>query len=204
MRQMTSKAILLNGPPRSGKDYAANVLVNDINDEYLTLLERFSLPLKHAVLGLLDVFSLDDPLAIELEAKKDEAYHLFRGKTYRQMQIGLSEQFIKPFVGKEQFGHWLVHRIKKHEEFSKTYYHNAPIAFVVPDSGFAHEADPVIQYLGAENVLLLQITRDGTNFDNDSRSYITLPDIHTIEVHNNGDEAYSNTVLKAVNKWLTT
>ena len=201
---MQSKVILLNGPPRSGKDYAANILMNDIDDAYFTVLERYSLPLKHAVLALINVFSLDDPLAIELESKKDEPYHLFRGKTYRQMQIGLSEQFIKPFVGQQQFGHWLVHRIKGHEQFSKSYYGDAPIAFVVPDSGFAHEAIPVIDYVGEENVLLIQITRDGTNFDNDSRSYITLPNIHTIEVHNQGDEAYRNTILKAVNKWLTT
>ncbi len=201
------KFIFLNGPPGVGKDTAYLELEKSFKQRtshpYGVQLVRFSFPIKYAVLAYLGVFSLDHPLAIELEANKDKPHHLLRGKTYRQAQIGLSELHVKPFYGADQYGQWMVHHIKQQQLFERSFKHSWPILFICPDSGFIHEAEPVIKYLGEDNCLLIKMHRDGKDYSNDSRSHLNLPGITTRNVYNDSTETDLRHILtEIVEGWL--
>jgi hypothetical protein len=183
-------AILLNGPPRAGKDTAANVICAEWPLHARKL--GFSAHLKratHAAYGM-PAAPID-----QFEPVKDEPREEFFGLTPRQAYIAHSEDYMKPLHGKRIFGRlWLRAAQKVHE----------PIV-VVPDSGFYDEAMVAIDELGARNVLLLRIHAEGRgeSFAGDSRSYISLPNVATIDIHNDGTEAkFRAAVLAIVELWL--
>ena len=167
------KLILLNGPPRCGKDTACDYIVDSCSGYPF----KFSAPIKAAIRA---AFDLCDDEVDYVESIKSEVTSLFCGRSYRATQISFSEDWAKPFFGKDFFGHCaarhLVNAIRQHPEQR---------LYVCSDSGFAIEALPVIDVFGTANVLLVRVEREGTSFEGDSRSYIDLPGINTISLKNN-------------------
>jgi len=180
--------VLLNGPPRSGKDTAANGLLVARPG---SALMRFSAPLKVATHGL---FGLPiDP--DRYEDSKDTPSADFMGLTPRGAYIAVSEQAVKRTFGRAFFGRVMVERLRRIT--------GADMA-VMPDSGFAVETTPVIRAVGLANVILIRVHRPGYTFANDSRSYINLDGVHTVDVHNTGTVAeLQRKVVDAVARWLT-
>lgn len=171
------KIVLLNGPPRAGKDTIAQQMVT-LQGERVRIV-KFANELKkmaHAAFGLVGLA----PDAYEGHLK-DTPIQVFHGKTPRQTYIALSELFVKPFLGQGFFGAAL-RRTMREMVFSQNLH--AGHVFAVSDSGFAGEAQELISWVGAPNVLLVRIHRPGTSFEGDSRSYIELPDVRTIDVQN--------------------
>lgn len=149
------KLVLLNGPPKCGKDTISNRLIRVFeNSENVKL----SSPLKDS---LPQFFGLTQEEVNYLEAHKEEPSPLLLGKTWRQSQISLSEDWSKVFFNERVFGEILVNKISKSENQ----------LFFVSDSGFYSEAKPLVEKFGESNILLLRIFRPGCNFSNDSRSY---------------------------------
>jgi hypothetical protein len=190
---MTTKILLLNGPPRSGKDAAGEELTRILNGQGIsTKVFKFAHALKVAthgaffglqgLLGDSRVDFMTDPAAFEEE--KDEEHELFFGLTPRQAYIALSERLFKPVFGMEFFGRVLAQQIKNDLQDGTTPYIDVAI---VTDSGFAAEARPLIETFGAENTGLIRITRTGTSFKGDSRGSIFLPELRDrqIDVENN-------------------
>ncbi len=181
-----TKVIFLNGPPRSGKDTSAIIL-----QRYLPRAHRFGFAdqLKtatHESLGLRDPFDHYEPI-------KDQQRHEFFGKTPREAYIAHSELYMKPVYGLDIFGKlWLRTAL------------TAPNVahWLIPDSGFAYEAQPVMEHYGQGNCLLIRIHRDGYDYKGDSRSYITLP-CETIDISNNASITELEVALRhAVGIWL--
>ena len=171
------KLIVLNGPPRSGKDTIGNMLGSLGDDIYVT---KFAIPLKqmaHRLLGINDVDydSFDDV--------KDKPHDDFHGLTPREFYIGLSEQFIKPMLGQGFLGSMLVRDIiREAEERSGT---GRKLNYVVvTDSGFKPELLRLVDEFGAQNMLLCHIFRPNTNFIGDSRRYIRRGGIRKVEIGN--------------------
>ena len=180
------KLILLNGPPGSGKDTAAN---------YLAKADYFSCKhLKMSEVLYRSVFvdfglPYNTPLNY-FESVKNEPLALFYGKSLRQRLIEKSENWMKPICGQTFYGQQFVKKLYDQINDVDQYY-------VVSDSGFLSEILPVIKYVPAKNVLQLKIHAEarGCNFDNDSRSYWSHHDIHCINIYNNSDvETYLNAV----------
>jgi hypothetical protein len=191
--------VLLNGPPRSGKDTAAHGLLMYRPG---SVLLRFSTPLKAATHAL---FGLRGITADHYEDCKDTPSADFMGLSPRQAYIAVSEQAVKRTFGKSFFGRVMVERLRRVRGAPSpaSVSHWPPMA-VCPDSGFSIETAPVIREVGAANVILIRVHRPGFDFAQDSRSYISLELVNTVDVHNTGTVAdLQRAVCDAVTKWLT-
>jgi hypothetical protein len=188
---MTRKLILFNGPPRSGKDTAADRLVHSFGAYSF----KFSAPIKAAIRA---TFGLCDDEVEYAESIKSESTALFHGNSYRETQISFSERWMKPTFGIDVFGYIAARSLRLSIA-------NDPGRglYVCSDSGFAEEAEPVIEVFGRENVLLVYVHRDGCTFAGDSRSYIELPGVSHITLENNATlEEYHQAVDGIARAWL--
>lgn len=168
------KFVLLNGPPGCGKDTAASQLIPYLHFQHL----KFAAPIKRMVCGLLNI-SMQ-----ELEELKDIPYPMLQLDngaivaeygTIRQLLISLSEEVLKPAYGNDFFGRALWNDAKK----------SSAKMFLVSDSGFASEAEYVINKAGHANVLVIRIGREGHSFEGDSRSYWDHPHVKIKTINNN-------------------
>lgn len=191
-----TRAILLNGPPSSGKDLSAIILRNMIDNKfpkttsditpYRVELIKFAGPLKMASHALLGIPQSTEFFEKELgNAWKDKESNLFFGKTPRSEYIALSEDFAKLRHGNDLFGRVAVRRMQ---------ISNIQNTFIFSDSGFVEEASPVIAHCGLDNTLVIELERPGCDFSNDSRGYIgaqlkqMYPGIRVQRLPNNGDQ----------------
>lgn len=188
---MSRKLILLNGCPRCGKDTAADYLVSELGAHAF----KFSRPIKDAIKA---AFQLSDVEVDALEAAKSESAELFSGMSYRGIQISFSEDWLKPNLGQDVFGRLAARHLSR---IIKCYPNNQ--LFVSSDSGFAAEAEPVVDIFGPENTLLICVYRDGFSFEGDSRSYIDLPGVTRVSVTNNGSVSeYQDAIRNLVLGWV--
>lgn len=185
--------ILLNGPPGSGKDFAAEIIKNA--DDITSSHYKFSEPLKEAVCAILEISRR------ELEDTKNLRDATF-GVTLRQVQIDISEKWMKPCYGKDIFGRICANRMSEEIQYNDDAGEDQPDCFVVSDSGFDIEAKSMLQLFGNEDTLLIRLHRKDCTFEGDSRSYIELDDVRTIDVYNDGDERFSAMLLKIVKDWM--
>jgi hypothetical protein len=163
---MSKIIILLNGPPKCGKDTIGNLLTLMLPSVELI---KFAEPLRvfiKTTLGICDS---------ELEATKDDFNPLF-DMTIRQAMIAYSENFLKPTFGDSMLGRIAAQKIIQLR---------ADVV-VVTDSGFAGEARELVNEFGPAAVILVHLHREGTSFDGDSRSHIVIPYVTHREVTNNG------------------
>jgi hypothetical protein len=164
------KVVLFNGPPRSGKDTIVETLMSRYKDESAHL--KLSKPLKQSLKTL---FNLSEEEADYLEQTKDTPSDLLFGMSWRQAQIWLSEDVMKPQFGKSIFGKLLVKDLDSTKKFT-----------FISDSGFLEEAEEIIKAVGANNVIKFSLWRDGCSFKGDSRSYwSTYLPIKDISIENN-------------------
>lgn len=178
--------ILLNGPPRSGKDTAAAAIVEAMQAFHY----KMSHPLKVAVPAF---FGLEDQ-KFALERQKDEKLQELFGVSFRQAQINLSEDWAKPTFGKDVFGHIAVRHLRNHSGPGRV--------CVVSDSGFVEEIVPIVDAFGHRNVLIIQLRRDGCTFEGDSRSYVDYNGVTVQELYNKHDlEGFKAQIVRAVERW---
>jgi hypothetical protein len=180
--------ILLNGPPRCGKDTAGAILGEQIEMPWMT--EKFSAALKDATHLL---YRLAWPCD-HYEDTKDVPTSAFLGLTPRQAYIGVSERYMKPTHGEDVFGRFLAESIQRSTPNIET--------VIITDSGFLAEARHVAAL--AERVLAVRIHREGCTFDGDSRSYWPVPNKwECVEVVNPGDMDGFRRVLEPVVEWVS-
>jgi len=165
--------VLFNGPPKSGKDHAADYFKNKgwkhlsfkyqlyketclyFNIHYTWFMERY------------------DNRALK------EVPHIDLGHmSCREAMIHVSETVIKPRRGLDYFGKQVADEI----DLSKNY--------AISDGGFVDELIPVINKVGSDKFVLVQLTREGCDYSTDSRRYfdgnITSHHIigHTTKINN--------------------
>lgn len=166
---MKTKLVLLNGAPRSGKDTGADYLVK----AHGAVAFKFSGPIKAAIKA---AFDLSDEQVAYLESVKGEPDDLLFGHSYRDVQISFSENWMKVLFGDKVFGHLAARKTGN----------LCASLLVCSDSGFASEAGPVLDTIGRENTLLIRVHRPGKTFAGDSRSFIELDGVKTIDIDNDG------------------
>lgn len=167
------RIVLLNGPPRSGKDTVAKALTAE---GYAHLsLARILKERAHALFGLKVPFDF-------FEDRKDEPAPEFGGMTPRRVYIDVSEKIVKPAMGKDIWARWLREQIDeliadgvKVREFLPE------VGFAISDLGFPYEVPPLVAGL---DPLIVQVHRPGTSFKNDSREYVTYAGVPTLELNN--------------------
>lgn len=151
------KVLLLNGPPRAGKDTIGRMLQREIpGSELFKFGEALKEMTHRAILG-------HRAPADALEDRKDDPERgPEKGVTWRQAYIAMSEKFVKPLFGAGWFGKELAHSISWWAS-----YPGARLA-IVTDSGFREEA-AALRDAGHELARLV-IWRRGCSFNGDSRS----------------------------------
>jgi hypothetical protein len=192
-----SHLILLNGPPRCGKDTAGEILAKRI---WRARTAKVSAELKrmtHRLYGVRGRQSSPFEPAVyawhdHFEASKDEPRAEFLGLTPRKAYIAVSELLLKPLHGEDALGKMLARSI--HPEG----------VLIVTDSGFRAEAEPLVAM--AERAMLVHVHREGCTFDGDSRDYWNWraphgPERSTIEVVNPGTLDGYERVLEGVIEW---
>lgn len=193
------KLLLLNGPPRSGKDHAARMLVETDAINCPVLFDRMSAPLKLAFAGFMGV-PYDDYLNVEpYEGAKGNPILIFKNHmSYREWQIWFSEECCKPKLGETIFTKLLLMRL---QDYSMEY----PSGLVViPDCGFQIEIDTLISEFPPSDIALWRIHRSGTSYDGDSRSYVTTtnPEVDQRDITNAGDQTYNDEILRHTLEFL--
>jgi hypothetical protein len=168
-----TKIILLNGPPRSGKDTVGH-LIQAFTGGYSTKFAKAVKDGAHALAGLTDLPH------DHFETVKDTPTSVFAGMTPREFYIHYSERVMKPLFGARVFGEQTAREL--HDPFGQGR------LCVVTDSGFKAEAEAVADRFGPLRIELWKIYREGTTFDGDSRSYVTLdtPEVRPRNISNNG------------------
>lgn len=164
---MMKPIILLNAPARSGKDTLANeFLANDPE----TRLFSFKFPLFKLFCDTVNISYEDFISLYETEGWKDTPNDKYcNGKTPRSLLIHISENYIKPFFGKEYFGKELADSIESTELLKDTEF-----TWIIPDSGFIEETYELVDKF-EDRVICVQFTRDGLTFEGDSRNWVETP-----------------------------
>ncbi len=188
--------VIFNGPPGAGKDEAC-LFFGRLGYKHLSFKEElFKETFKYFNVSE-EWFMKDYNNRSIKEMPVDELKIDGVPVSRRDAMIYVSEQYIKPKFGSDYFGKQLSHSIEYTDNIS------------VSDGGFIEELVPIINKFGTDNVILVQLTREGCDFSSDSRRYFNgniieefvlgketsiteehvLPKkipIRTYRVHNNG------------------
>lgn len=179
------KIVLLNGPPRSGKDTAARIL-HQRKGFYVTKFAKYLKERTHLLYG--HNYPHD-----YFEDFKDEPLDIFFGLTPRQAYINVSELYFKRVHGQYFFGERVVEDLKR----------KMPKCVAISDCGFLDEIVPVVQAFGSENIMLIRFSSEGCSYKHDSRSPVDLgPQIHTVSLINHKDKYFGDAVIDTVDKWI--
>jgi len=177
---MNGRIILVNGPPRVGKDTVGNALALEIGGT----VEKLAKELKERTHALYCLFELNgSPLRHDwFEKSKDRPMDEFRGLTPRDAYIAVSEQYLKPMHGEDILGHLLLERLQGREKLL-----GGVCRWIITDSGFQQEAEVLETYYGSNHCMLVRLHREGCNFEGDSRGYIDLSHlgVRCLDVDNN-------------------
>lgn len=164
--------ILINGAPRSGKDFAGRMLSDDLPGRWV--VTKFAAEVKercHAAYGIVNTLGTPAPDDY-FEDVKDEPCDRFFGLTPRQAYIHFSETYLKAVHGEDIFGRLLLGRINRIRTGASAY--GLCQGFIITDSGFVPEAEVLVKEFGPEDITLIRLHRPGYTFEDDSRSLIDL------------------------------
>jgi len=147
--------VIFNGPPACGKDEAASLYKEKFGFGNLSFkYQLFKETINH--------FQCDERWFMEgynnrdLKERQELALNCM---SRREAMIHVSEDIMKPKEGLDYFGKMVAEEIING--------HNYAIA----DGGFVEELEPLIERVGAENIIIVQLTREGCDYSTDSRKY---------------------------------
>ena len=185
--------VIFNGPPASGKDEAASLYKEKFGFGNLSFkYQLFKETIKH--------FEVDERWFMEGyndRDQKEKKEFALEGMSRREAMIHVSEDIIKPKKGLDYFGRSVAEEIEEDNNYA------------LADGGFVEELEPIIEKVGAENIVIVQLTREGHDYSSDSRKYFNgniisetkighqtevdkayvlkeEMDIRTYRIHNNG------------------
>ncbi len=171
---MNNKIIIFNGPPKSGKDLFKDLLSNYISEstEYkstITYTPNFKTKLVEFVLDYYGI-SIDEwKERYDNRELKETSWDKLDGLSQREALIDMSENKIKPALGKDFFGKCVRNSIKNSLYINELGYN---IISLISDGGFKEELSPLIDEFGAENIIVFRLHRDGCDYTGDSRGWI--------------------------------
>ncbi len=191
------KIFLLNGPKYSGKDTGGAWLAA----KYGTVV-KFAEPIKRAVTAVYHAGNRDDFDKYDTPELKDLPQGVYLGKTCREVQISVSEDWLKPFHNNPKvFGYFLINDIQRRQDMPNLLSRRN---YFVTDSGFEPEAEALIDMYGAENMFLARVHCDGCTFTGDSRSYINLDKfgVKSMDITNNKKPGGLNGYLETLDTFI--
>lgn len=196
--------ILFNGPPGTGKDEGC-LFLKYLNFEHV----EFKDALFEETFKYFDVSKEWFMDGYSIRSVKERKEAVLGDRSRRDALIHVSENVIKPLHGKDYFGVKVAEKIVKDKDYCFS------------DGGFQEEVFPIINKVGANNLCLVQLTREGSDFSTDSRRYLDgnlveefvinkktsilkshiLPEkfsIRTYRIHNNGSVKQLHETIKTI------
>lgn len=160
--------IILNGPPDTGKDTAADYLVEKYGYTKLEMkgaLRRLAICIASLSIPAHEVKDFCTMLENNRELKENYKIVQWGNRTWREFLIWLSEEVCKPIFGLDVFALAAVKAVQD----------SGSDRIVFSDGGFQVEANVMFQKLG--NFALVHAYRDGRSYaiGKDSRTYVTHP-----------------------------
>ncbi len=176
-----TKIILLNAAPRAGKDTLANFLEMSEGIKHYKYAKKVR-----------DVASILYPkINFWDESIKDLPQESLSFQTPREILIKVGTKAVRNFVSQTAWVDALADEIENDNEN----------VVVISDCGYQNEVDVMVDRFGANNVLLIQIYRDGLTFEGDSRSYVDGY-CSFVTLRNQDKHKFLAEGLNAVSSWL--
>jgi hypothetical protein len=196
--------ILFNGPPRAGKDEAADFFKAKGFKHLSFKYQLYRETCKYFNCDYKWFMNRYDDRSVK------EVPHVDLGHmSCREAMIYVSEKVVKPKRGLDYFGRLVANEIKDGKDYC------------ISDGGFIDELVPVINKVGSDNFVLCQLTREGCDYSTDSRRYFdgnliheyvnefrtpvqqqyVLPqkfDVKTYRIHNNSSIGAFHSVLQEI------
>ena len=174
------RLIVLNGPPRSGKDSLADAILSRYIGRKFALAE----PLKRAVHAFFD----EDLDIYKFEPVKEKP--IFEGVSPRNAYIEMFTGFAEPTFGPSILGKLLAKKTKAYfcGQSGKLNVKDNTVV-VIGDCGRPAELIPLLCTFPIERVMLVQMHRENFTYEKDIRQYINLPDI----LHALAEQAFKTT-----------
>lgn len=152
--------VCFNGPPYSGKDTMARMLADHMDSQSVVVPTRvvsLSMPLRRLAYQMVGQTYTPSNYA----EFKETFFEQFQ-RTGRQLMIDVSEKFLKLEYGSDVMAKLLLSELNG--------FHGVAL---IADSGFQCEVQPLVDAVGAANLYVAQIERDGCSFKNDSREWVS-------------------------------
>lgn len=170
--------VCFNGPPGAGKDLAAEMLVQHLDDKTNIPVrqESLSFPLRTIAYAMTEYSGMRS--GFDYDTFKQTLFPQFGGRTGRELMIDVSESFLKPRYSRQIMVEMLIERNRFIENNG---------LLLIRDSGFQHEASALFAEYGTRNVYVVRMNREGCDFSNDSREWVNHHDSGcSTDIHNNG------------------
>lgn len=169
------KLILFNGPPRSGKDTAANwaqaYCLHNRHVPYRRALASYFFDIMAPILAL-PAAELIRTYEEEKDVKK------YNGHSLRELIIKFSQTFAWPIFGDNflavRTADQFVRPCLESHDSSVTARMGPPV-FIISDLGRPSELLPFLPFFAPENILIIRLYRYGSSFDGDCRQYVYTP-----------------------------
>ena len=160
---MKKQVIIFNAPPDSGKDVAVEYMLKILESEghkvkHLEFKETLFTLVK-STYGITDEVWKGLYTRQNKEIPSDYLVHNGNPTSPRNALINMSENVIKPLYGEQAFGLAACNSLSDGVN-------------LFSDGGFNAELLPIIESVGAKNVLIVKIFRDGRDYSKDSRDYL--------------------------------
>lgn len=188
--------IMFNGPPRSGKDSACEIIMEHFPEVHYAYFKEVLYKECAKILGLDFNFwasvcqngDLKDKPMLTMAAGETGAV-----MTPRDILIYLAEKVLKPKYGRDFIACETAETISGLIQFQREQ-SNEEAVIVVPDLGFDYEIDTVRKKIPDAHVISVAVHRPGFTFEGDSRNYVKDPGFG---LHNTGSyEDLENKVLR--------
>lgn len=184
------RLVVFNGPPRSGKDTAARMLLERWDGHGTCELFPLAREIKertHALYGLGEINYR------YFEDRKDRPAQEFYGLSPRRAYVEVAT-LLRGLHGRDFFGRLLLDRIQRNVSRP-----GKPMGcIVIPDAGTYEEVTTVYAWSGFGSGVVIQLERPGCVFD-DGRESVTLRDAaHVRIVNDKGFSELGRQVIGAV------
>lgn len=161
--------LILNGPPDTGKDTAADYIAERYGFTKLEMKGSLrKLAHQIASLEIFDPEGYCNSLEFDREAKDTHRVSAFGNRTWPEYLIWLSETVAKPIFGDDVFALAAVKAIKD----------SGADKIVFSDGGFPVEVETLYEAFPGARFMVAQLHREGRTFSSgrkDSRRYVTHP-----------------------------
>jgi hypothetical protein len=179
---------LLNGPAKAGKDTAAKALAGVLGDRCEVF--KITQPVKahaHKLFGL-------DVAYDHYEVLKDIPQPEFGGLTPRQVYINTGNGL------RAEFGEDITLRL-----FVETLARSTTPVVIHGDCGGDLEAEGVADHLGVDRVVVIRVHKEGHDFANDCRDWVSSDRLEVVDIVNVADrqDEFENAVVAVAAEFVS-